>query len=154
MPQRPSAERLPKVDIRVVGHPAYLRTGAARPPTSPLASVARTSSIRRSETVASGCVREPYGMGVDHNGVMRWGRTMGRATDGHHFLSRQPGEVGTRPVGLDCRMETICETCADFDTGPEFVPVLVRQRDHARDHHQPDRAAVDDHLIERTRTAP
>ncbi|MGH3476943.1 MAG: tyrosine-type recombinase/integrase [Nocardioidaceae bacterium] len=53
----------------------------------------------------------------------------------------------TRPVELDCRMETICETCAYFDTGPEFVPVLLRQRDHARANHQPDRADLFDHLI-------
>ena len=37
----------------------------------------------------------------------------------------------TRPVELDCRMESLCETCAYFRTGPEFVPVLLRQRDHA-----------------------
>lgn len=60
----------------------------------------------------------------------------------------------TRPVDLDCRMETICETCAYFDTGPEFVPVLLRQRDHARDHQQPDRAALYDTLIERVSTCP
>ena len=42
----------------------------------------------------------------------------------------------TRPVELDCRMESACETCAYFRTGPEFVPVLLRQRDHARDHDQ------------------
>ena len=42
----------------------------------------------------------------------------------------------TRPVELDCRMESACETCAYFATGPEFRPVLLRQRDHARDHHQ------------------
>lgn len=54
----------------------------------------------------------------------------------------------TRPVELDCRMETICETCAYFDTGPEFVPVLLRQRDHASTHGQTDRAALFDHLIE------
>jgi len=54
----------------------------------------------------------------------------------------------TRPVELDCRMETICETCAYFDTGPEFVPVLLRQRDHARTHDQPDRAALFDKLID------
>jgi site-specific recombinase XerD len=54
----------------------------------------------------------------------------------------------TRPVELDCRMETVCETCAYFDTGPEFVPVLLRQRDHARTHGQTDRAALFDHLIE------
>jgi hypothetical protein len=47
-------------------------------------------------------------------------------------------------------METICETCAYFDTGPEFVPVLLRQRNHARDHQQPDRAALNDSRIQRT----
>jgi hypothetical protein len=55
----------------------------------------------------------------------------------------------TRPVELDCRMETICETCAYFDTGPEFVPVLLRQRDHARAHRQTDRAKLYDQLITR-----
>jgi site-specific recombinase XerD len=55
----------------------------------------------------------------------------------------------TRPVELECRMESACETCAYFATGPEFVPVLLRQRDHARDHHQPDRAAIFDTLIQR-----
>ena len=55
----------------------------------------------------------------------------------------------TRPVELDCRMETICETCAYFETGPEFVPVLLRQRDHARTHHQTDRARLYDTLITR-----
>ncbi len=54
----------------------------------------------------------------------------------------------TRPVELDCRMESACETCAYFKTGPDFVPVLLRQRDHARDHHQPDRAAIFDTLLE------
>jgi site-specific recombinase XerD len=53
----------------------------------------------------------------------------------------------TRPVELDCRMETICETCAYFQTGPQFVPVLLRQRDHARTHHQTDRASLYDDLI-------
>jgi hypothetical protein len=37
----------------------------------------------------------------------------------------------TRPVELDCRMESACETCAYFKTGPELVPILLRQRDHA-----------------------
>jgi site-specific recombinase XerD len=55
----------------------------------------------------------------------------------------------TRPVELDCRMESACETCSYFATGPEFVPVLLRQRDHARDHHQPDRAALFDDLLNR-----
>jgi hypothetical protein len=41
-----------------------------------------------------------------------------------------------------------CETCAYFRTGTEFLPVLVRQRDHARDHGQSDRAALFDGLIQ------
>ena len=60
----------------------------------------------------------------------------------------------TRPVELDCRMETACETCSYFTTGPEFIPVLLRQRNHARDHHQPDRAALYDDLIDRATKDP
>jgi site-specific recombinase XerD len=55
----------------------------------------------------------------------------------------------TRPIELDCRFESACETCGYFTTGPEFVPVLLRQRDHARDHHQPDRAELFEKLINR-----
>jgi hypothetical protein len=39
------------------------------------------------------------------------------------------------------------ETCSYFRTGTEFLPVLIRQRDHAQDHGQPDRAALFDGLI-------
>jgi hypothetical protein len=55
----------------------------------------------------------------------------------------------TRPVELDCRMESACETCAYFHTSVEFRPVLLRQRDHARDNHQPDRSALFDGLLNR-----
>lgn len=55
----------------------------------------------------------------------------------------------TRPVELECRMESACETCAYFQTGAEFVPVLLRQRDHARDNDQLDRAALFDGLLSR-----
>ena len=58
----------------------------------------------------------------------------------------------TRPAELDCRMETVCETCAYFDTGPQFVPVLLRQRDHARDRHQTDRANLYETLIQQAGT--
>ena len=53
----------------------------------------------------------------------------------------------TRPAELDCRMESACETCAYFRTGTEFLPVLIRQRDHARAHGQAERAALFDGLI-------
>jgi site-specific recombinase XerD len=58
----------------------------------------------------------------------------------------------TRPAELDCRMESACETCAYFRTGPQFLPILVRQRDHARDHGQPGRAALFDGLIQHAET--
>jgi site-specific recombinase XerD len=58
----------------------------------------------------------------------------------------------TRPAELDCRMESACETCAYFRTGTQFLPILTRQRDHARDHGQNDRAALFDGLIQRAGT--
>ncbi len=58
----------------------------------------------------------------------------------------------TRPAELDCHMESACETCAYFKTGPEFIPVLIRQRDHARYHHQPERTALFTTLIGQAQT--
>jgi site-specific recombinase XerD len=58
----------------------------------------------------------------------------------------------TRPAELDCRLESACETCAYFRTGTQFLPILIRQRDHARDHGQADRAALFDGLIQRAET--
>ena len=55
----------------------------------------------------------------------------------------------TRPVELDCRMETACETCSYFQTSIEFKPTLTRQRDHAQTHGQTDRAALFDRLLHR-----
>jgi len=48
----------------------------------------------------------------------------------------------TRPTALDCHFETICERCGFFDTGPQFVTILNRQRTHATNNDQPDRAAL------------
>jgi site-specific recombinase XerD len=71
----------------------------------------------------------------------------------HEAHTRMLGNgLCTRPAELDCRMETVCETCAYFATGPEFVPVLLRQRDHARDRNQTDRADLFDTLIEQAGT--
>ena len=60
----------------------------------------------------------------------------------------------TRPVELDCRMESVCETYAYFRTGPEFVPVLLRQHDHARKNGQEDRAQLFDGLVAKVSEAP
>lgn len=37
----------------------------------------------------------------------------------------------TRLTSLACAFEAVCESCVHFATGPEFAPVLLRQRDHA-----------------------
>jgi site-specific recombinase XerD len=55
----------------------------------------------------------------------------------------------TRPVELDCRMESACETCSYFETNVEFRPTIRRQRDHAAEHDQPDRVALYDKLLNR-----
>jgi site-specific recombinase XerD len=55
----------------------------------------------------------------------------------------------TRPAELGCRIESACERCAYFQTGPEFVPVLLRQRSHAREHGQTDREVLYDSLVNR-----
>jgi len=55
----------------------------------------------------------------------------------------------TRPAELDCRIESACERCAYFKSGTEFVPVLLRQRDHAREHGQTDRAQLYEGLVKR-----
>ena len=55
-----------------------------------------------------------------------------------------------RPALLDCSYESICETCTHFATGLDFHPILIRQRDHARTHHQNARADLLDRIIEET----
>jgi integrase len=54
----------------------------------------------------------------------------------------------TRPVALDCTFESICERCGFFDTGPQFLPILRKQRDHAADHDQRDRAELFNTLLD------
>ena len=53
----------------------------------------------------------------------------------------------TRPVALDCSFESACERCNFFETGPQFIPILRRQRDHATEHGQEDRIVLFDRLI-------
>ena len=42
----------------------------------------------------------------------------------------------TRPIGLDCTFESVCERCGFFETGPQFLTILRRQRDDAAGHGQ------------------
>jgi len=59
-----------------------------------------------------------------------------------------------RPVELDCAFETVCETCVHFTTDAEFVPVLLRQRDHAGERNQTQRVTVFDRLLNRIEQQP
>jgi integrase len=53
-----------------------------------------------------------------------------------------------RPAALACIHDSICERCGFFETGPEFVPVLMRQRDHAADRDQTERARLFTNLLD------
>jgi integrase len=53
----------------------------------------------------------------------------------------------TRPLELDCRFQTICEGCGFYETGPEFVTILRRQRDDAAAHTDHTRTNLYDELI-------
>jgi integrase len=55
-----------------------------------------------------------------------------------------------RPPDMDCHYETICETCTYYTTDHTHTPVLIRQRDHASDHHQPGRARLYQQLLDNT----
>jgi integrase len=55
----------------------------------------------------------------------------------------------TRPASLACAFETVCETCVHFATGLEFVPVLLRQRNHAAERDQTSLQNVYDGLLQR-----
>jgi hypothetical protein len=58
-----------------------------------------------------------------------------------------------RPALLDCQYESICETCAYYDTDETFNPVLVAQHDHALQHDQHHRADLFQMLIDRNQQA-
>jgi site-specific recombinase XerD len=54
----------------------------------------------------------------------------------------------TRPALLGCSFESVCEHCGFFETGPQFVTILKRQRKHADERGQSDRSQLFDGLIE------
>ncbi len=54
----------------------------------------------------------------------------------------------TRPALLDCSYQTMCEGCGFFETGPEFVSILRRQRDSAEDLADFERAKIFTELVE------
>ena len=53
-----------------------------------------------------------------------------------------------RPVGLDCVYETMCERCGFFETGPQFLTVLRRQRDDAGESGDPAKVQLFTELLD------
>ncbi len=54
----------------------------------------------------------------------------------------------TRPALLGCSFESVCERCGFFETGPQFLTILKRQRKHADERGQSDRSQLFEGLIE------
>ena len=54
----------------------------------------------------------------------------------------------TRPEGVPCEYETICESCPCFSTTIEFLPILQKQRQDAQDKGQTQRAHIFSQLIQ------
>jgi len=48
----------------------------------------------------------------------------------------------TRPAVLDCRYETICESCTHFVTTEDHRTTLTRQLDNATERNEPHRKKV------------
>lgn len=53
----------------------------------------------------------------------------------------------TRPDGVPCEYETICESCPCFSTTIEFLPILHKQKQDAQDKKQEHRTQIFDRLI-------
>ena len=54
----------------------------------------------------------------------------------------------TRPALLNCAFESVCERCGFFETGPQFLTILKRQRKHADERGQSERSHLFEGLIE------
>jgi hypothetical protein len=103
------------------------RTVAEEYSASLRASRRATRSASRSRPASRGptCVGSPPSTGVS------WG-------NGHC----------AQPTGLDCTFESVCERWGFFETGPQFLTILRRQRDDADRHGQEDRAQLLEGFIE------
>jgi len=54
----------------------------------------------------------------------------------------------TRPALLDCAFESVCERCGFFESGPKFITILRRQRNHAEERGQNERTELFNGLID------
>jgi hypothetical protein len=60
-----------------------------------------------------------------------------RRTDDRN-LSGRAGNTNTARPPIDRAFESVCDRCGFFETGPKFLTVLKRQRNHAEERGQND----------------
>jgi hypothetical protein len=82
-----------------------------------------------------------------HTGMLPAGSPKTGATASDHRRLLANGHC-TRPALLGCAFESVCERCGFFETGPTFVTILRRQRNHAEQRGQSDRTEIFNGLIE------
>jgi len=91
---------------------------------------------------------KPNGLRTNGNGSAGMAQL---ATEYHHTMLGNG--YCNRPPQIDCQFESICETCAYYDTDHTFEPVLQAQRDHAADRDQHHRVDLLQMLIDRNKQA-
>jgi integrase len=91
---------------------------------------------------------KPNGLRANGNGSVG----MASLADEYHHTMLGNGWCN-RPSQIDCQFESICETCAYYDTDHTFQPVLEAQRNHAADRDQHQRVDLFQMLIDRNQQA-
>jgi integrase len=86
--------------------------------------------------------------GLSGAAVPRAGRPTAPSLNDHDHNRLLANGHCTRPALLGCAFESVCERCGFFETGPQFVTILKRQRKHADERGQRDRRELFDGLIE------
>jgi hypothetical protein len=69
-------------------------------------------------------------------------------------LSGRAGNTNTARPPIDRAFESVCDRCGFFETGPKFLTVLKRQRNHAEERGQNERTHLFDRLIDGVADTP
>jgi len=91
---------------------------------------------------------KPNGLRANGNGSAG----MASLADQYHHTMLGNGWCN-RPPQIDCQFESICESCAYYNTDPSFEPVLEAQRDHAAEQDQHHRVDLFQMLIDNNQQA-
>ncbi len=91
---------------------------------------------------------KPNGLRANGNG------SVGMASLGDQYHHTMLGNGWcNRPPQIDCQFESICESCAYYNTDQSFEPILEAQRNHAAEQDQHHRVDLFEMLIDRNHKA-